>query len=81
MNWGIVAATAEFNRVKLHGFGASSDSAGWWESVLDQQMDTPDTFTANGLYQDHSGEAGLNPLPYDTFPAKVRRGARAAGVS
>lgn len=38
---------------------------------LDYQLEgqnIPETFTANGLYQDHSGMAGLNPLPYDTFP-------------
>lgn len=26
------------------------------------------SFTADGLYQDHTGMGGLNPMPYDHFP-------------
>jgi hypothetical protein len=43
----------------------------WWRAELDFQLggaNIPSTFTANGMYQDHSGSGGLNPLPYDTFP-------------
>jgi hypothetical protein len=62
-NWGLVG-TMDQMRTKL-GFGNSS----WWTEMLSVQLNNPTvTETANGLYQDHSGVGGLNPLPYDTFP-------------
>ena len=67
-NWGLVAVAGEFVRMALHGFGNASQSE-WWTSVLSAQM-TSGVFTASGNYQDHSGSAGLSPLPYDTFPLK-----------
>ena len=39
--------------------------------MMASQFTPPDVYTQitpNGLYQDHSGTGGLNPLPYDTFP-------------
>ena len=43
----------------------------WSDAMMKFQFSPPDVYTQvtpNGLYQDHSGAAGLNPLPYDTFP-------------
>lgn len=44
-------------------FGNSS----WWHAELDYQLGDPNALTnfltSNGLYQDHSGMDGLNPLP------------------
>ena len=31
--------------------------------MLDYQLSDPEFLTPNGLYQDHSGMDGLNPLP------------------
>ena len=66
-NWGLVG-TLDMLRTDLIGrFGNSS----WWRAELDFQLGgagIPTWFTPNGLYQDHSGSGGLNPLPYDTFP-------------
>ena len=67
-NWGLVAVAGEFERLVLNGFG-NATQAEWWTSVLDAQMRVG-AFTASGNYLDHSGMAGLNPLPYDTFPDK-----------
>lgn len=64
-NWGLVGTLDMLRTDYITHFGNSS----WWERELDFQLGEPSvTLTPNGLYQDHSGAAGLNPLPYDTFP-------------
>jgi hypothetical protein len=66
-NWGLVGTLDMLRTTYITKFGNDS----WWRAELDFQLggqSIPDTFTANGMYQDHSGEEGLNPLPYDTFP-------------
>ena len=68
-NWGLVAVAGEFDRMVLHGYG-NATQAGWWTKVLSDQMQSG-VFTASGNYQDHSGSGGLNPLPYDTYVARV----------
>ena len=69
-NWGLVGAVGDYLRTAVAGF---STNMTWWQDMLDFQMSGEGhspayTFTPNGLYQDHSGSSGLNPLPYDTFP-------------
>jgi len=63
-NWGFVAAAGDFFRTQLFG------DPSWYQAQLDYQLDNgnPTLYTDNGLYEDHSGAGGLNPLPYDTFP-------------
>lgn len=62
-NWGLVGAAGDLMRTELIGhFGNSS----WSDAMLEFQLGPPDVYTQitpNGLYQDHSGTAGLNPLP------------------
>ena len=74
-NWGLVGAVGDYLRTVVGGF---STNFTWWSDMLDYQIGgeghTPAfTWTAAGLYQDHSGyptpSGGLNPLPYDTFPS------------
>lgn len=70
MNWGLVAVGGEFARVVVGGFGQGRfNSSTWWQRDLGGQI-VNNEFTSTGNYQDHSGSAGLNPLPYDTFPLK-----------
>jgi hypothetical protein len=66
-NWGLVGTLDMLRTDLITQLGNSS----WWHAELDFQLSgagIPEWFTANGLYQDHSGMEGLNPLPYDTFP-------------
>jgi len=67
-NWGLVGAAGDLLRTQLiTQFGNTS----WSDAMMASQFTPPDVYTqitANGLYQDHSGTGGLNPLPYDTFP-------------
>ena len=67
-NWGLVGAAGDLLRTQLiTQFGNTS----WSDAMMSFQFTPPDVYTsvtANGLYQDHSGTGGLNPLPYDTFP-------------
>lgn len=64
-NWGLVGTLDMLRTTYITHYGNTS----WWTAMLDAQLSIPDvTFTANGLYQDHSGMNNLNPLPYDTFP-------------
>jgi len=67
-NWGLVGAAGDLLRTTLiTSFGNSS----WSDSMMESQLGAPGIYnmiTPNGLYQDHTGTAGLNPLPYDTFP-------------
>ncbi len=66
-NWGLVG-TLDMLRTDLITHFGSSD---WWKAMLDYQLGAaqqPVTLTPNGMYQDHTGADGLNPLPYDTFP-------------
>lgn len=70
-NWGLVAAVGEFMRASVLGVDANTT---WFEDMLKFQLggqghDQSYSYTPNGLYEDHSGDAGLNPLPYDTFPS------------
>lgn len=70
-NWGLVAAVGEFLRASVLGADANTT---WFEDMLAYQLggqghDQSYSYTPNGLYEDHSGDAGLNPLPYDTFPS------------
>ena len=63
-NWGIVGAAGDMLRTDLiTRFGNSS----WWRAELDYQLGDAakltNFLTSNGLYQDHSGMNGLNPLP------------------
>jgi hypothetical protein len=62
-NWGLVATVGDYMRTTLYGLGNTS----WWQGELASQLSS-NLYTSNGLYQDHSGSNGLNPLPYDTFP-------------
>jgi len=55
-----------FPRTK-YGLNPNNDT--WYITELDSQMQAG-LLTANGQYQDHSGENGLNPMPYDHFPRK-----------
>lgn len=79
-NWGLVAAGGEFARVVLGGFGRVGNSSTWWADQLTHQIDA-ENLTPTGNYQDHSGTAGLNPLPYDTFPLKYLSVMLQEGVS
>jgi len=67
-NWGLVGAAGDYLRTTLiTNFGNTS----WADAMMESQLGAPGVYTQvtpNGLYQDHSGTAGLNPLPYDTFP-------------
>ena len=67
-NWGLVGAAGDLMRTQLIArFGNTS----WSDAMMKFQFSPPDVYTQitpNGLYQDHSGAGGLNPLPYDTFP-------------
>jgi len=67
-NWGLVGAAGDLLRTQLiTQFGNTS----WADAMMASQFTAPDVYTQitpNGLYQDHSGTGGLNPLPYDTFP-------------
>ena len=67
-NWALVGAAGDLLRTTLiTSFGNSS----WSDSILESQLGAPGIYnmiTPNGLYQDHTGTSGLNPLPYDTFP-------------
>ena len=64
-NWGLVGTLDMLRTDLITRFGNSS----WWTAMLDFQLSEPQTtLTPNGLYQDHTGASGLNPLPYDTFP-------------
>ena len=64
-NWGIVALTGEYLREQA---GLSSNGS-WWRSELDKQI-SEGSFTPDGMYEDHTGTGGLNPMPYDVFPRK-----------
>eukprot|EP00043_Microstomoeca_roanoka_P000465 m.27809 g.27809 ORF g.27809 m.27809 type:complete len:831 (-) comp10335_c0_seq2:88-2580(-) len=65
-NWAIVALTGEFLRYQL---GLRDGIADIVEQLANQY--TPDIWTDNGEYQDHSGCSGAcNPMPYDHFPRK-----------
>jgi hypothetical protein len=61
-NWGLVAAAGDLLRTQLiTQFGNTS----WSDDMMKAQFTPPDVYTQitpNGLYQDHSGTAGLNPL-------------------
>ena len=67
-NWGLVGAAGDYLRTSLiTNFGNSS----WSDAMMESQLAAPGIYnmiTPNGLYQDHTGTNGLNPLPYDTFP-------------
>jgi hypothetical protein len=69
-NWGLLASVSEYLRVVIDGFGqANQTRANWWQGILSTQLELG-LITDTGNYCDHSGENGLNPLPYDTFPDK-----------
>ena len=67
-NWGLVGSAGDYLRTSLiTNFGNSS----WSDAMMKSQLAAPGIYnmiTPNGLYQDHTGTNGLNPLPYDTFP-------------
>jgi hypothetical protein len=65
-NWGVVALVGEYVRTK---YGLNPNNNTWYLTELQTQMQEG-VITANGQYQDHSGENGLNPMPYDHFPRK-----------
>ena len=77
-NWGIVGAAGDMLRTDyITRFGNSS----WWHAELDYQLGDPaaltNFLTSNGLYQDHSGMSGLNPLPCEWSSVVVERRLRA----
>ena len=67
-NWGLVGAAGDLLRTNLIAqFGNSS----WADAMLASQLNAStlaSTWTSNGLYQDHTGVGGLNPIPYSIFP-------------